>query len=34
MNTSGFWLGLQDDYDLEEQQTLIADELEAIPSIA
>ena len=32
--TPRFWLGLQDDYDLEEQQTVIADELDAIASIA
>ena len=31
--TPRFWLGLQDDYDLEEQQAAIADELDAIPSI-
>ena len=32
--TPRFWLGLQDDYDLEEQQEVIADELDAIASIA
>ena len=32
--TPRFWLGLQDDYDLEEQQAVIADELDAIASIA
>ena len=31
--TPRFWMGLQDDYDLEERQTAIADELEAIPSV-
>lgn len=29
-----FWLGLQDDYDLEESGTLLADELNLIPSSA
>ena len=32
--TPRFWMGLQDDYDLEERQTAIADELEAIPSVS
>ena len=27
------WMGLQDDYDLEEQQAAISDELGAIPSV-
>ena len=31
--TPRFWMGLQDDYDLEERQTAIADELEAIRSV-
>ena len=31
--TPRFWLGLQDDYDLEEQQAAIADELKAIPTV-
>lgn len=29
-----FWLGLQDDYDLEESGTLLADDLNLIPSSA
>lgn len=29
-----FWLGLQDDYDLEESTNLLAAELQAIPSMA
>jgi addiction module HigA family antidote len=28
-----FWLGLQDDYDLEEEQRIKAQELKAIPSL-
>lgn len=31
--TARFWMGLQDDYDLEEQQDSIAKELEAIQSV-
>ena len=31
--TPRFWLGLQDDYDLEEQQAAIAGELKAIPTV-
>ena len=31
--TARFWMGLQDDYDLEEQQLSIAPQLEAIISI-
>ncbi len=31
--TARFWLGLQDDYDLEEQQDTISKELEAIQSV-
>ena len=29
--TAQFWLGLQDDYDLEEEQTRIDEELKSIP---
>lgn len=29
-----FWLGLQDDYDLEEEQRQIEDELTRIPTVA
>ena len=32
--TPRFWMGLQDDYDLEERQTAIAAELEAIQRVA
>ncbi|MCB0581101.1 MAG: HigA family addiction module antidote protein [Phaeodactylibacter sp.] len=28
-----FWLGLQDDYDLEEQETKLAKELDDIPEV-
>ena len=31
--TPRFWIGLQDDYDLEEQQKVIAKDLEAIRSV-
>ena len=31
--TARFWMGLQDDYDLEEQQDSISKELEAIQSV-
>lgn len=31
--TPRFWLGLQDDYDLEERQTAISGELEAIQRV-
>lgn len=31
--TPRFWIGLQNDYDLEEQQNTIAEELEAIRSV-
>ena len=31
--TPRFWIGLQDDYDLEKQQSHIADELETIRSV-
>ena len=31
--TPRFWIGLQDDYDLEERQNTISEELEAIQSV-
>lgn len=31
--TPQFWLGLQDDYDLEEQQEILADELDRIETV-
>jgi addiction module HigA family antidote len=31
--TPRFWIGLQDDFDLEEQQNTISEELEAIRSV-
>jgi len=31
--TPQFWLGLQDDYDLEEQQEILADELSRIETV-
>ncbi len=31
--TPQFWLGIQDDYDLEEQQELLADELARIETV-
>ena len=31
--TSQFWLGLQDDYDLEEQEELLSDELSRIETV-
>ena len=30
--TAKFWLGLQDDYDLEESEQLLASELKSIPA--
>ena len=33
-NTAKFWLGLQDDYDLEENMKLIKNELEEIHQVA
>ncbi len=33
-NTAKFWLGLQDDYDLEENKKLIKNELDEIHQIA
>ena len=30
-NSAGFWLGIQDEYDLREQQQWIEDELRSIP---
>ena len=33
-NTAKFWLGLQDDYDLEENKKLIENELKHIPCLA
>ncbi len=32
-NTAKFWLGLQDDYDLEENKKLIENELKHIPCL-
>jgi addiction module HigA family antidote len=32
--TPQFWLGLQDDYDLEEQQEILADELARIETVS
>ena len=31
-NSPKFWLGLQDDYDIEEEQLSIKDQLKSIPS--
>lgn len=31
-NSAKFWLGLQDDFDIEEEQLSIKDQLKAIPS--
>ena len=33
-NTAKFWLGLQDDYDLEKNKKLIENELKHIPCLA
>ena len=33
-NTANFWLGLQNDYDLEEEQQRLNDELKQIPMAA
>jgi len=32
-NSPKFWLGLQDDYDIEEESQLIAEELKAIKKV-